>query len=140
MVIFRCVGYFFNFHMPEGFCFPAFFCHFFHVVTLCMFPFVFFLCCFPSLILLFLACVFVCLLFLCCLSVVSRGWSQVILVSTHPNSLITALLRRGLRTPIMGRAVLAGGYAQGSATHRRHTKQLGVRWSEFRGPQAGSCT
>jgi hypothetical protein len=59
MAIFKCVGYF-HFHMPEGFCFAAFF----QVVTLCTFPFVFFLCCFSSLILLFLACVFVCFFFL----------------------------------------------------------------------------
>jgi hypothetical protein len=57
----------FYFHMLGGFCFAAFFYLFSHVVTLCMFPFVFFSC-FPSLFLLF-PCVFLCLLFLCCLFV-----------------------------------------------------------------------
>jgi hypothetical protein len=42
----------FYFHMLEGFWFAAFFCLFSHVVTLCIFPFVFFLY-FPSLFLLF---------------------------------------------------------------------------------------
>jgi hypothetical protein len=61
MAIFKCVGYF-NFHIPEGFCFAAFLSFFFHFVILCTFPFVFcscavflrYFCC-------FLACV-VCLL------------------------------------------------------------------------------
>jgi hypothetical protein len=62
--VFRYVGYFY-FHMLEEFCFAAYL-PFFHVVTLCMFPSVFCSCAvFLSLILLFLACVFVCLLFLC---------------------------------------------------------------------------
>jgi hypothetical protein len=42
MAIFRCVGYFY-FHMPEGFCFAAFFPSFFSRgltlhVSICVFP------------------------------------------------------------------------------------------------------
>jgi hypothetical protein len=55
---YSCVGYIY-FHMPEGFCFAAFF--FFHVFTLCTFSFVFFLCCF-SFVNFVVSCVYVCLL------------------------------------------------------------------------------
>jgi hypothetical protein len=42
MAIFRCVAYFY-FYIFEGICFASFFfLPFFHVVTLCTFPFVFF--------------------------------------------------------------------------------------------------
>jgi hypothetical protein len=70
MAIFKCVVYFlFPYTLRKlvslGFLF-SFLPFFSHVVTLCTFPFVVFLCCFSSLILLFLACMFVCLLSLWC--------------------------------------------------------------------------
>jgi hypothetical protein len=76
MTICKCVLYFY-FHMPEG-CFAGlfFFVAFFHMVTLHVSICVF-LCCFSSLILLFLACMFVCLLFLCCLSVLCRWQDNI---------------------------------------------------------------
>jgi hypothetical protein len=55
--IFKCVGYFIFICLKDSA--SLFFFFFSHVVTLCTFPFVFFLCCSPLLISLFLACVFV---------------------------------------------------------------------------------
>jgi hypothetical protein len=49
----------FYFHMLGGFCFAAFFLLLFHVVTLCMFQFVFFSSVFLRYCCCFLACVFV---------------------------------------------------------------------------------
>jgi hypothetical protein len=57
----------FYFHMLVGFCFAAFFLPFFHVVTVCMFPFVFFSSVFLRYFCSFLACV--CLLALSLLPV-----------------------------------------------------------------------
>jgi hypothetical protein len=68
MAIFKCVGYFY-FHIPEGICLAGFFLSFLARGYTLHFSTCVFLFCFSSLILLFLAFVFVCLPFLCCLSV-----------------------------------------------------------------------
>jgi hypothetical protein len=62
MAIFKCVGYFY-FHIPEGICFAGFLPFLARGYTMHV-SICFFLLCFSSLILLLLACMFVCLPFI----------------------------------------------------------------------------